>query len=144
MIGAIIGAALGVLTIVFARSIRGEAWVYAIGLITLPGLYAFFGVRAGDSSAIVKELIYGIPYLAAGLIFAFVSIRQSAVIVGVLWILHGLYDLIHSGLIVNAGVPAWYPAFCFSVDVVIGAYVLWLSRRIPDGNLHNLRPRPVA
>jgi hypothetical protein len=24
---------------------------------------------------------------------------------------------------------------CFSVDVVIGAYLLWLSRRIPNANL---------
>ncbi|MEO8576499.1 MAG: hypothetical protein ABI556_07365, partial [Gemmatimonadales bacterium] len=56
-------------------------------------------------------------------------------VVGAFWILHGLYDLTHSHLITNAGVPGWYPVFCFSVDVVVGAYLLWLSRRISNGNL---------
>ena len=135
MTGALIGVALGVLTIALARIISGERWLYALGLLTLPGLYAFFALHAGQQAVGVKELIYGLPYLVAGLLFAFVSIRQSAVVVGAFWILHGLYDLTHSKLITNAGVPHWYPAFCFSVDVVIGAYVLWLSRRIPNANL---------
>jgi len=83
----------------------------------------------------VKEMIYGIPFFVAGLVFATVSVRYSAVVVGGLWILHGLYDLTHSQLITNAGVPGWYPVWCFSVDVVIGAYLLWLSRRIANANL---------
>jgi len=32
-------------------------------------------------------------------------------------------------------VPGWYPVFCFVVDAVVGAYVLWLARRVPEGNL---------
>jgi hypothetical protein len=71
----------------------------------------------------------------AGLLFALVSIRHSAAMVGAFWILHGLYDLVHSRLITNVGVPSWYPVWCASVDVVIGGYLLWLSRRVPDANL---------
>ena len=135
LIGGFIGVALGTLTILLARRIRGERWLYSIGLLTLPSLYAFFALRVGNQAAGVKELIYGLPFLAAGLIFAFVSVRKSAVVVGSFWILHGLYDLAHDQFISNAGVPDWYPAFCFCVDVVIGAYLLWLSRRLPDANL---------
>ena len=135
MIEALAGAAAGVLTIVFARIIRGERWLYALGLLTLPSLYAFFALRVGEQAVGVEEMMYGIPFVVAGLVFAFVSIRQSAVVVGAFWILHGLYDLIHGRLIANAGVPGWYPVWCCSVDVVIGAYLLWLSRRVPDANL---------
>ena len=135
MIAAFIGVALGILTILLARTIRGERWLYSIGLLTLPSLYAFFALRVGDHPAGLKEMIYGLPFLVAGLVFAFVSVRKSAVVIGALWILHGLYDLVHDQFISNAGVPDWYPAFCFSVDVVIGAYLLWLSRRLPDANL---------
>jgi len=39
VIGALIGAAVGVLTIVSARLIRGERWLYSLGLLTLPSLY---------------------------------------------------------------------------------------------------------
>ena len=135
MIEALIGAAVGVLTIVSARVIRGERWLYSLGLLSLPGLYAFFALRAGEQAVGVKELIYGVPFIVAGLVFAFVSVRRSAVVVGVFWLLHGLYDLVHGQLITNIGVPVWYPIFCFVVDAVVGSYLLWLSRRVPDANL---------
>lgn len=135
MLEALIGAAVGVLTIVFARFIRGERWLYSLGLLTLPDIYASFALQAGEHAVGVKEIIYGVPFVVAGLVFAFVSVRQSAVIVGVFWLLHGLYDLVHSQLITNTGVPDWYPVWCFVVDVVIGSYLLWLSRRVPDANL---------
>ena len=135
MIAALIGAAVGVLTILVARFIRGERWLYSLGLLTLPGLYAFFALRAGEQAVAVKEMLYGVPYVVAGLVFALVSVRQSAVVVGVLWLLHGLYDLVHSQLVTNTGVPGWYPIWCFMVDAVVGSYLLWLSRRVPDANL---------
>lgn len=135
MIGALIGVAVGVLTIVLARMIHGQRWLYSLGLLTLPSLYAFFALQAGEQAVGVKEMIYGVPFVVVGLVFAFVSVRQSAVVVGAFWILHGLYDLTHSQFFTNAGVPGWYPVFCFAVDVVIGAYLLWLSRRIPNANL---------
>ena len=135
MIEAAIGAAVGVLTIWLARIIRGERWLYSIGLLTLPSLYAFFALRAGERAVAVQEMVYGLPYVGAGLLFAFVSVRRSAVVVGVLWLVHGLYDLVHSQIITNTGVPDWYPIWCCVVDVVIGSYLLWLSRRVPDANL---------
>ena len=135
MIEALIGAAVGVLTIVTARLIRGERWLYSLGLLTLPSLYAFFALQAGEQAVGVTEMTYGVPYVVAGLFFAFVSVRQSAVVVGVFWLLHGLYDLAHDQFITNTSVPGWYPIFCFVVDAVIGSYLLWLSRRVPDANL---------
>ena len=135
MIEAIIGVAVGVLVIVSARTVRGERWVYSLGLLTLPSLYAFFALQAGDQAVSIQEIIYGLPYLIAGVVFALVSVRQSAIIVGAFWILHGAYDLTHDQLITNAGVPVWYPVFCFAVDVVIGAYLLWLSQRISNADL---------
>ena len=135
MIEALIGVAVGVLTIVLARFIRGQRWLYSIGLLTLPGLYALFALHAGEQAVGVKEMIVGIPFVVVGLVFAFVSVRKSAVVVGAFWILHAVYDLTHSLFFTNPGVPGWYPVFCFSVDIVVGAYLLWLSRRLPHANL---------
>ena len=135
MLEAFVGVAVGVLTIVLARVIRGQRWMYSIGLLTLPSLYAFFALQVGEMAVSAREMVYGIPFVAVGLVFALASIRHSAVVVGTFWTLHGLYDLVHSRLITNAGVPGWYPVWCFAVDAVIGTYLLWLSRRIPDANL---------
>ena len=135
MIEALVGAAVGVLTIVVARVVRGQRWLYALGLLVLPSLYALFALQAGEQGVAVREMLYGVPFLVAGLVFAFKSIRSSAVVVGVFWILHGMYDLAHGQLLANGGVPGWYPVWCCSVDVVVGGYLLWLSRRIPDADL---------
>ena len=135
MIEAASGISVGVFTIVLARIVRGQRWMYSIGLLTLPALYANFALQAGEEAVVVKEMIYGIPFFAAGLVFALVSVRHSATAVGAFWILHGMYDLTHGQFFTNPGVPGWYPVFCFSVDVVVGAYLLWLSRRITNANL---------
>lgn len=135
MIEALVGAAVGVLTILVARFIRGERWMYSLGLLVLPGLYASFALRAGEPAVGVNEMIHGVPFVVAGLAFALVSVRRSAVVVGALWLLHGVYDLVHDHFVTNDGVPGWYPIFCFVVDAVVGAYVLWLSRRLPDADL---------
>ena len=135
MLEALIGVAVGVLTIVCARTIRGQRWLYSLGLLTLPSLYASFALHVGERALGFKEMLYGIPFVVAGLFFAFVGVRQSAVVVGAFWILHALYDLSHSQFFINPGVPDWYPVFCFCVDVVIGVYLLWLSPRIPNANL---------
>ena len=135
MIEALIGASVGVLTILSARFIRGEHWLYALGLLTLPGIYTIFALQSDDQAVIIREMIWGIPFVVAGIVFALVSVRNSAIVVGALWLLHGVYDLVHRRLFTNTGVPGWYPVWCFMVDAVIGAYLLWLSRRIPDADL---------
>ena len=135
MIEALLGAVAGVLTIVLARMIRGQRWLFAIGLLVLPSLYALFALQAGEQAIGVKEMLYGIPFLVAGLVFAFVSVGHSAVVVGVFWILHGVFDLMHGCLFTNPGVPHWYPIWCCAVDVVVGVYLLWLSRRLLNGDL---------
>jgi len=135
MLESLIGAAVGIVTILTARFIGGQRWLYALGLVTLPSLYALFALHVGERDVGIREMIYGIPFLVGGVVLAFVSIRYSAVIVGALWILHGAYDLIHGRLITNAGVPEWYPVWCCSVDMVVGAYLLWFSRRVPEANL---------
>ena len=135
MIEALVGISAGLATIVLARIVRGQRWIYSIGLLVLPTLYILFALRTGEAALIAEEGLYGVPFFVGGLLFAFVGIRHSAAMVGALWMLHGLYDLVHPRLFANPGVPDWYPVWCGSVDVVVGAYVLWISRRIVGADL---------
>jgi hypothetical protein len=44
---------------------------------------------------------------------------------------HGVFDLFHGYLITNPGMPPWWPAFCSTIDIVLGAIVAFLlSRRL--------------
>jgi hypothetical protein len=36
---------------------------------------------------------------------------------------HGVFDLLHHSLIENAGVPVWWPGFCATVDLILGAWL---------------------
>ncbi len=135
MIEGIVGVGVGLATIVLARAVRGQRWMYSIGLLLLPTLYMLFALRTGETALIAEEALYGVPFFVGGFLFAFVSLRHSATMVGALWMLHGLYDLMHPRLFANPGVPDWYPVWCGSVDVVVGAYVLWISRRLAGADL---------
>ena len=135
MIEGIAGIAVGLATIALARIVRGQRWMYSIGLVVLPTLYILFALRAGETALIAKEALYGAPFLIGGFLFAFAGIRHSAAMVGVLWVLHGVYDVVHHRLFANPGVPDWYPVWCCAVDIVVGAYVLWMSRRIAGADL---------
>ena len=94
-------------------------------------------VSAGlaELSMLQGWVVVSLALVYISLLFVIASARLSAIAVGGLWILHGLYDLTHGLFFTNPGIPGWYPVFCFSVDVVVGAYVLWLSRHIPEANL---------
>jgi hypothetical protein len=46
---------------------------------------------------------------------------------------HGVFDLVHGGVIENPGVPGWWPAFCLTYDVTAATYLLWLLR---SGRIH--------
>jgi hypothetical protein len=46
---------------------------------------------------------------------------------------HGIFDLVHGGLIANPGVPEWWPPFCLGYDLTAAGYLAWLlkSGRVP-------------
>jgi hypothetical protein len=50
---------------------------------------------------------------------------------------HAILDSVHSSVIVDPGVPSWWPAFCLAIDVVLaaGLAALTLQRR----NTNSLR-----
>jgi hypothetical protein len=42
---------------------------------------------------------------------------------------HGVFDIFHAQIIVNDGVPAYWPMFCMSYDLAAGLYLAWLLHR---------------
>jgi len=52
--------------------------------------------------------------------------KSSAWIIVVALAGHGVFDAVHGQLIENAGVPAWWPAWCLAYDVGAAAGLAWL------------------
>jgi hypothetical protein len=124
MLALAIGTALALLLGVFATLVgldRDRAF-YPTVMIVIALLYALFAAIGASPDALALELLPGAAFVLAA-VFGF---RSSLWIVAAALAAHGIFDLFHGSLIANPGVPAWWPAFCSSYDVVAAAYLAWL------------------
>lgn len=136
----LLGIALGVPFVVLLQRIGGRLWTYVMPLALLPTVYVVFALVDGDGAAAGKELLAGIPWIAASVVLLAFRIPYAALIVGTFWLLHGVYDVVHDDhLFTNSGVPDWYPLLCCGVDVVVGGYLI-----LSGGGRPQRRPGAVA
>jgi hypothetical protein len=120
----LIGAILAVLVGLFATFVgldRDRAF-YPTVMIVIASYYALFAVIGGSAHALAIECIAILAFLGMSV----AGFRSSLWLVVVALAAHGLFDLTHGHLIANPGVPAWWPPFCLSFDVVAAAYLAWL------------------
>ncbi len=131
----LIGLILSVAVAAFAAGVGldRERAFYSTVLIVIASYYVLFAVMGGSSRALLGEMIVASGFL----LFAVLGFKRSlwfavAAIVG-----HGVFDFLHHWIIQNPGVPAWWPGFCLTFDVVLG---MWLAVRLIRGSA--FKPRP--
>jgi hypothetical protein len=123
LVGAVLALSIG-LSATFLGLDRDRAF-YPTVTIVIASYYALFAVMGGSAHAIATESIAILAFIGA----AVAGFRTSLWLVVVALAAHGLFDLIHGYLVVNPGVPAWWPSFCLAFDVVAAAYLAWLLSR---------------
>ena len=112
---------------VFARYVgldRDRAF-YPTVVIVVALYYVLFAVLSGSVQTIVLESVV----MSLFAIAAVVGFKSSAWIVVAALAGHGIFDAVHGHIIENAGVPAWWAAWCLSYDVGAAAWLGWLLRR---------------
>lgn len=103
---------------------RDRAFYTAVAL-AIGTYYLLFAVMGGSSQALILEI-------AAYAVLATIAILGFR---GSLWLIvvalggHGVFDVFHRHLIVNDGVPDFWPGFCMSYDVTAALYLAWLLHR---------------
>ena len=77
-----------------------------------------FGVCSEGDYVILKEVLYGLPWIIAGILVLAYDFKYSAYVVGILWVVHGGYDLISITTIYlsTLGVWSWCPVLCKAFD----------------------------
>ena len=103
---------------------------YPTLMIVIASYYGLFAVIGGSTPALIIESIV----MAGFLLVSILGFRLNLwVLVGALFA-HGIFDFVHSYLISNPGVPAWWPMFCLTYDVAAAGYLAWLlkSSRVSD------------
>ena len=123
----LIGVAVGLGVCVFTSLVgmdRDRA-LYPTMMIVIALLYDLFAAIGGSNQALVMEAAAGVIFIG----LAVAGFRSSLWFTVVGLIGHGIFDLAHPLIIQNPGVPTWWPAFCLSADVAIGAYLAVLILR---------------
>ena len=126
MIPLLVGVLTAVAIAVLAKSTRfdQDRSFYPTVLVVIASYYILFAVIGGSGQALVWELVVAVAFSAV----AIVGGLHLPLLVGLGIVAHGLFDLVHLTMMENAGVPDWWPGFCGSLDVVLGLWVIGLSR----------------
>ena len=126
----VIGIVLSAVVAVFARYVgfdRDRAF-YPTVTIVVASYYVLFAAMSGSVQTVVIESAVMVMFAAA----AVAGFKSSAWIVVVALASHGVFDSVHGYVIENAGVPAWWPAWCLSYDLGAAAILAWLTKREPE------------
>ena len=115
-IGVFLGAAIGLFGSVVGFD--KERSFYPVVLIVIAAYYLLFAAMAKSTDALLAETLPMLLFTAA----AVLGFRRTPWIVVAGLALHGVFDFVHRAVIVNPGVPDWWPGFCLSIDVAIAIY----------------------
>jgi hypothetical protein len=90
---------------------------YPVLLAVIASYYVLFAVTDGATGVVMTEVVITTLFLVVML----AGFRTN-----LWWIVagltaHGLIDAVHGNLIVNTGVPMWWPAFCATYDLTAAA-----------------------
>jgi hypothetical protein len=122
LIGAFLALAVGL----FATGVgldRDRAF-YPTVAIVIASYYCLFAAMGASTNALVLESLAATVFLAA----AVLGFRRSLWIVVAALAAHGAFDLVHSLIISDPGVPAWWPEFCLTYDLAAAGYMAWLLK----------------
>jgi hypothetical protein len=118
-----IGAALALAVAAFATlaGFDREKSFYPTVLIIVASYYVLFAVMGGAREALLTEGLL----VAAFACVAVAGFKASPWFAVLGLAAHGIIDLFHGDVIANPGVPAWWPMFCFSYDIMAAGYLAW-------------------
>jgi hypothetical protein len=122
VVGALLAVAVGLFGT--GTGLDRDRAFYPIVMIVTASYYALFAVMGASTHALVLESLVGTAFLAA----AVWGFKSSLWLVAAALVAHGIFDLGHSTVISNPGVPSWWPGFCLTFDVTFAAYLAWLLR----------------
>ncbi len=122
----VVGVLLAVAVAALGRVTRfdRDRSFYSTILVIIASYYILFAILGDSTNALVWETVVAAIFSVAAVLGAL----RFPLLVGIGIAAHGLFDLVHHVIIQNPGVPPWWPGFCMSVDLILGLWVIGLSR----------------
>ena len=119
--------ALAVSAYATALELDRDRAFYPTLLMVIAAYYVLFAAMGGSGRVMIVESLIMLVFVVA----ASVGFRRSLWLVVAGLAAHGVMDSFHAHLVANAGVPAWWPAFCMAYDLVAAGYLAWRLTRDP-------------
>ena len=122
--GYAVGGLLSLLVLAFARvsAFDRDRAFYPTVLIVVASYYVLFAAIDGSIRTVAVESAVTIAFA----VLAVAGFKRSLWVVAAGLAAHGVLDFFHADVVHNAGVPAWWPAFCLAYDVGAAAGLAWL------------------
>jgi hypothetical protein len=117
----LIGVGLAAAVYAFARvsGFDRERVFYPTLLIVVGHYYVLFAAMGASTRVLALESAAAAAFLA----LAVIGFKKGLWLTASALAGHGVFDFFHELLIQNPGVPAWWPGFCMSFDVMAGGLV---------------------
>jgi hypothetical protein len=122
----LIGAVLAIVVGLFATGVgldRDRAF-YPVLTIVVAHYSVLFAIMGATTQTLVLETLVAGAFIAA----AVSGFRWSLWVAAIALAGHGVFDLIHTAVITNPGMPTWWPGFCAAYDIVAAAYLAWMLK----------------
>lgn len=135
----LIGVALAGVVCAFAMlaGFDRDRVFYPTLLSVIATYYILFAVMGKSTPALtIESVVAGIFLMVAVVGFK----KNLWLVVGAL-AGHGVFDFFHHLIIQNPGVPAWWPGFCLSFDILAGGFLAVLLMRRSGFALEGRKPR---
>jgi hypothetical protein len=124
-----IGAALAIGVSAYAKWIgfdRDRAF-YPTVLVVVASYYLLFSAMAGGTSSMLPELLLASIFIVA----ASLGFKRNMWLVAAALAAHAILDAFHGSLVLNPGVPRWWPPFCAAYDLTAAAFLAISLHRAP-------------
>ena len=115
----VLGAALALPYVAYARTRRRPAVLFAAGLIAAAAVYVGFALFAADWRSVMVEL-GGVLLFAA---IAFGGLRWPSYLLAMGWLAHAGWDLLLHPVPLSGYAPWWYPALCIGFDLFVAGAI---------------------
>lgn len=121
LVGVMLAVGVGALAAVAGLD-RDRAF-YPTVMIVIAAYYVLFAAMGASGRVLAIEIAVGVGFSLAALY----GFKRNMLLVAGAIAAHGVFDFVHPALYANPGVPVWWPGFCGTVDVLLGA---WLAVRL--------------
>lgn len=94
-----------------------ERAFYPTVLIVVASYYVLFALMGASTRTLVIEIAVASGFL----LVAIIGYKKNLWLIAIALVGHGVFDGFHHSLFENPGVPRWWPGFCLTFDVILGA-----------------------